>query len=245
MWKVSALADVDLDTLISSPNGIIITDQMDGVEPLMTPDVTGNAYNEAAAIQADIEDAVVPRSVQGAPESGKLGRTARGAAMIIAQAMEKFSTIIKLSEEMGIKRVLRMFHQLNLQFLDEDEYFTDKGFYGGLFERAILPEDIRAEVRFQMAAMSDMVNKEGKINQIVSFMGVFGKVLSPDSISTLAKKVWTLMGFNPDDVTLQGMQAPAGVENIVDGNLTSAILGQAQNQGVQGTPSVPPQGAKQ
>ncbi|MBK7338504.1 MAG: hypothetical protein IPJ00_21180 [Saprospirales bacterium] len=34
MWKISSLADVDLDTLVARPNGFILTDQMDGVEAL-------------------------------------------------------------------------------------------------------------------------------------------------------------------------------------------------------------------
>jgi hypothetical protein len=243
MWKVNSMADVDLDTLISSPSGIIVTDDMNAVEALETPNVTENAYSEAASIQADIENAMVPKSVQGTPDSGKLGRTARGAQLIVSQALEKFGTAIKLVEEMAIKRVLRMFHQLNLQFLDEDDYFKDPGMYGSIFEKATTPEDIRCECHFKMVAISDMVDKESKINQVISFMGVFGKVLDGQTISTLAKKVWDLMGFNPREVNIQGMAAQPGTQEVIDGNMSQAVLGQVQNQGATAPQAVPGQGA--
>jgi hypothetical protein len=142
-------------------------------------------------------------------------------------------------EESCIKRVLRMFHQLNMQFIDDDDTLRDPGMYGHLFDQAT-PEDIRAEVRFKMVAISDMINKEGKINQISSFMGIFGKVLSGDTISTLGKKVWELMGFNKDEIKIQGVQAPADGSNVMDPNMSAAITGQAQNQGTAaGPPTIP------
>jgi len=240
MWKVNSIADVDLDTLISVPNGIIITDDMNAVEALETPNVTSDAYNEATIVQSDIENATAPRSVQGTPESGRLGRTARGAQLIITQALEKFGTIIKLSaEEMAIKRILRMFHQLNLQFIDDDDILRDPGMYGHLFQQEITPEMIRAEVKFNMVGISDMINKEAKINQIVSFMGVFGKVLTPETISVLAKEVWKLQDMDPKKVNIQGMQTTIMPGNVVDEQITQSVLGQTQNQGTQTPIAVP------
>jgi len=240
MWKINSIADVDLDTLVSVPNGIIITDDMKAVEALETPNVTSDAYNEAAIVQSDIENATAPKSVQGTPESGRLGRTARGAQLIITQALEKFGTAIKLIEEMAIKRTLRMFHQLNLQFIDDDDVLRDPGMYGHLFQEQVTPEMIRAEVKFNMVGISDMVNKEGKINQIISFMGVFGKVLAPDSISDLAKTVWKLQDMDPRKINLQGMQAAIMPGNVVDEQVTQSVLGQTQNQGAQTPQAVPP-----
>jgi hypothetical protein len=147
-----------------------------------------------------------------------------------------------LIEEMGLKRVLRMFHQLNLQFVSNDQILRDPGLYGHLFEE-VTPEDIRAEVTFRMIGISEMVGAEAKINQAISFMGVFGKVLSGESISEIAKMVWKLMGFDPDKINLQGVAAPPQEGGIVDPNLSSAVNGQAQNQGAATTPAVPGAGS--
>ncbi len=243
MWKVLSYADIDLDTLVSSPNGLILTDDMASIEALETNDVTSSAYNEAALVQGDIEQTTTPKSMQGVPTGGSLGRTARGAQMIIGQAMEKFSTASRMVEDMAICRLLRMFHQLNLQFIDNDETFQDPGLYGNIFDREVTPEMIRAEVQFKMLGISDMMSKEAKINQAIAFMGVFGKILSGISIESIAKKIWSLMGFSDDDITIQGMEQavvpPQGDINQMAQN--PEVAAQVQQNGAGGPSAVSPQ----
>ena len=242
MWKVLSYSDIDLDTLVSSPNGVILVDDMNALELMEQVNVTNQAYTEAGIVQKDIEQTTAPSSIQGAPDSGRLGRTARGAQMIIGQALEKFGTISKLIEEMGLKRVLRMFHQLNLQFMDSDEVFRDPGLYGHLFDGAITPEMIRAEVDFVMKGVSDLTQREGKINQIMSFMGIFGKVLSPKTITALAKKIWALMGFQTSDIEIAAQQpmppegVPAGASPVQPQN---PVANQLANPPGGGPPAVP------
>jgi hypothetical protein len=231
MWKVNSLADVDLDTLISSPNGIILTDMMDGVEPLETNDITNNAYNEATMVQADIENATAPRSVQGTPESGKLGRTAKGAQLIIGQALEKFAVGTKLVEELGIKRVIKLMHQLNMQFIDQDEELNET--YGAIFPQPVNVEDLRTDIRFKMVGITDMINTEGKINQMISFFGTFAPYLDGVSIEGVAKEVWKLQGKNADDIQIIGVANPLPQSAA---NTQQSILGQVQNQGGQANP---------
>lgn len=249
MWKVDTLADVDLDTLISTPNGIILTDNMDGVQSLDTPDVTSSAYNEAAAVQSDIENATAPRSIQGAPESGRLGRTAKGAQLIIGQALEKFAVGTKLVEELGIKRVLKLIQGLNLQFIDSDEQLNET--YGFLFAAipsdqidpttggpVMIPpaianvEDLRVDFKYKMVGISDMVGTEAKINQLVSIFGTFAPYLSPETIETILDKVVKLSGFDPKEFNIAAVANALGALN---GNPTNpeqnAILSQTQNNG--------------
>jgi hypothetical protein len=231
MWKVNSLADVDLDTLVSSPNGIILTDMMDGVEPLETNDITNNAYNEASLVQSDIENATAPRSMQGTPESGKLGRTAKGAQLIIGQALEKFAVGTKLIEELGIKRVIKLMHQLNLQFIDQDGELNEV--YGAIFPQPVAVEDLRTDIRFKMIGVSDMINTEGKINQLISYFGTFAPYFDGITIEAIAKEVYKLQGKNPAEIQIIGLANP-----IPQGmNPTQqAILGQVQNQGGQANP---------
>lgn len=231
MWKVNSLADIDLDTLVSSPNGIILTDMMDGVEPLETNDVTGNAYNEASVVQSDIENATAPRSIQGAPDSGRLGRTAKGAQLIISQALEKFAVGTKLIEELAIKRVVKMMHQLNLQFIDQDEEL--QATYGAIFPAPVQVEDLRTDIRFKMIGISDMIGTEGKINQLISYFGTFAPYFAAPTIEDIAKEVYKLQGRNPDDIQIMGVANP-----IPQGQnpTQQAIAGQVQNQGGQANP---------
>lgn len=234
MWKVNSFADIDMETLVSSPNGIILTDDMNAVEALETANVTQDAYNEAVMIQNDIESTTTPKSIQGTPNNGTLGRTAKGAQLIIGQALEKFGTATKLTEESGIKRMLRMMLQLDQQFLDSDEALNDPGSYGKLFTQLafpVTPEIIRTEVAFQMKGISEMVNNEGKINQLISFQGVYGPALSPDSTSTLMKKMWKLMGFDPDEVNLSAVAPLPQNTQASSANATDANVAQIKQNG--------------
>lgn len=239
MWKVNSYADIDLETLVSSPNGIILTDDMDAIDTLPTADVTNGAYTEAAIVQNDIENATAPKSIQGSPESGKLGRTAKGAELIIGQALEKFGVAVKLIEESAVKKVLRMYYQLDLQFIDDDDVLqqTGKSMYGHLFNQSVTPEDIRAEVSFKMKGISEIVGSEGKINQIVSFVSVFGKALSPVTIEALAKKVWGLMDFDKNEIMIAAVQ-PLPPDNIVaSGPATNQAVNNGAASPITGAPS--------
>jgi hypothetical protein len=236
MWKVNSLADVDIDTLVSSPNGIVLTDDMSAVEPLVTPDVTSSSYNDAQIIQSDIENVTAPRSVQGIPQSGSLGRTARGAQLIISQALEKFGMVSKIVEDRAIKPVLRMYFQLNGQFIDSDEQLRE---YGAAFD-GLTPEDFQMELKFRMKGVSDLVGKEGKINQTISFVGVFKDVLDINTLVTMARKVWELQGFDPKEI--QGAvlpPAPVNRDQQSSGVTEQAMANQASTNGTAGTPSVP------
>ena len=231
MWKVNTLADVDLDTLVSTPNGVVLTDDMQGVEALVQPDATQSAYTDAQIIQADIENVTAPRSVQGIPESGRLGRTARGAQLIITQALEKFGTAARLTEETVVKRVLVLWKQLNDQFIDDDLTLRNPRLYGGLFEPNIAVEDIRAQVRFRLTGSSELIDKEGKINQLISFFGIFRQFVSPETVTLVMRKVWALMGFNVrefDQVTAVAPTPGAVLPGLPEGTQEAAI------QGVQG-----------
>lgn len=240
MWKVNVYADIDLETLVSSPNGIILTDDMAALEMLPAADVTANAYNEATLIQNDIDSASTPQTLQGSPQTGSLGRTAKGAQLITGQALEKFGMAVKMLEETTLKDLLRMVFELDLQFLDTEE---DMDPYSQAFEQEVAgPDMLRIGVTFQMRGMSEMVDKESKIQQLVSFMSIFGPVLSPDTISMVMKKVWNLMDLDPAQVNLKATQpmpsaqAPGGIAG------GGAPAEAANNGGVVSTaPGVPSQ----
>lgn len=249
MWKVNSFADIDLEQLVSSPNGVILTDDMNAIIPLETANVTSDAYTESAAIQNDIENTTTPKSLQGTPESGRLGRTASGAQLIINQALEKFGTAAKVVEETAIKRVLRMVYDLDLQFIDDN---ADLDPYRKIFGEIVVTPDVlhESDVRFQMKGITEMIGKEGQINQITQFMGLFGPTLAPESIQSLMKKMWRLMGFAPDEVNLVAIPPTPGnaseradVREQTGKAGTDAYTAQIQQNGsataIPGVPSTP------
>ena len=247
MWKVKDTADIDLNSLITSPSGIIITSEMDGLEALRPNDVTGSAFAEASILESEMEAVTVTQAAQGNPASGKLGRTSSGARMIIAQSLEKFGTATRLIEETAVKRVIRMFHELNLQFLDDDDILRDPGLYGNLFAAEVTPEMLRAEIHIKMLGIGEMIGKEGKINQIASFVGMFKDTMTPEEINLTKKKMWTLMAFDPKDMgtTEPGPAMNPGANNDVSSVLESSQAGGidplAQELNRNGAEAAPPQ----
>lgn len=243
MWKVQAYADIDLETLVSSPNGVILTDDMNAIEAMETENVTQAAYLEAQSIQTDIENTTTPKSLQGTPESGRLGRTASGAQLIIGQALEKFGTAAKMVEENCIKRTLRMIYDLDRQFLDDDgDMVQYKEIFGAL---DVSPDMLHVDMSLQMKGITEMIGKEGQINQIASFMGLFGPVSSPETLSKLMKKMWKLMGFDPDEVEMVAVRpmpsqagAAASVREQIGEGGSPAVNEMAQNGSVSTVPGV-------
>lgn len=231
MWKVNSLADVDVDALISLPNGIILTDDMEAVQPIVMPDVTASAYNDSAIIQNDIENATAPKSVQGTPESGRLGRTARGAQLIIGQALEKFGLSAKVTEHSALKRLLRMFYQLDLQFLDRDAIFSSPELFGGALDKNTTPEKLRANLRFRMLSLSETLARESKINQLISFIQLYKDVPGFNLIK-VGQFMWKLMGFNDAEDFIQSAPMPQVLNQInpqTQQQGEASVAGQARN----------------
>ena len=244
MWLIDGGANIDLDSLFTSPNGIITREAQDSIEPLEQKDVTQNAYIEAAQVQQDIENTAVPRSVQGTPESGRLGRTARGAQLIISQALEKFGASLRLTEEQVLEPLLDMTHALNGQFIDEDMILQDPDLYGGIWITGTqpTPEQIRVRSKFELKSISDMIQAEAQINQMMSFVGFFRDWLKPETVQFIMRTVWKLM--NRSEKELDNLKAQAPVQQQ-PGQAGQGLQGQVQNQGTVGAPPQVPGGGPQ
>jgi len=221
MWKVLSTADVDIDKLVSSPGGIILTDNMEAIEPLPPQDITQSAYTDAEKIVQDMFNATIPPTLTGSIDDMKGaggGNAGLGVARVaVSQALEKFATAAKNVEEEGVKPLLEIFYQLDLQYLNNDEVL--RAFYGEIFPKApdgtslATPAMIRGQVNFTMTVLSEMVNKDAKINQMIGFYGTFSPNLADQSKEIIAKQVWELQGFDADQIQIQP-SAPLGMPGM-------------------------------
>lgn len=231
MWKVRATADIDPTKLVASPNGIVLVDNMDDIAPLEVNDVTQTSFQDANQILADIFAATVPQSITGSMDDMKTGSIGIGAVRAnIAQALEKFATAAKAIEDDGVKPVLEMMYQLDLQYLNTDEII--RAFYGKLFSdpTTVTPEMIRANVAFKMTVLSEMVNTDVKIAQNQAFYSIATADLTPDTKQKILKKIWGLMGNDEDDINVNGA-TPIGADGRIP---TSSLFGNTPP-----TPEVP------
>lgn len=219
MYKVLATdTSIDVDKVASSPSGVVLVDAMENLQPITRSDVTPTAYQDAAIIQQDMFNATVPASLTGSIDDMKGDKAGIGmgvAKIAVSQAMEKFATAAKAIETKGIKRVLQLFYMLDLQYLTNSEVI--RAYYGHLFPAPaiVTPAVIRTAggVNFKMTVLSEMVNRDQKVNQMSAFFGIAQNQLAPESIDIILKQIWELMGFDSKDIRakdMSGMAAAAG-----------------------------------
>lgn len=216
MYKVLATdTSVDIDKLTATPSGVVLVDDMNNVQGLERKDVTGSAYQDAQMIQQDMFNATVPASLTGNIDDmqGNKGAVGVGVAKVaVSQALEKFATAAKAIETKGIKKVLQLFYMLDLQYLTNSAVI--RAFYGHIFPQPdiVSPAMIRtaAGVNFKLTVLSEMVNRDQKVNQMSTFYTLAQAQLDPNSIDTILKQIWELMGFDSKDIRANGLnQTPA------------------------------------
>lgn len=122
MWKVKKNAGVDLHTLISAPGNIITTDDMNAVESLQVPDVTGPTFVQTmnyltSALQngTGITDYTV--GIGGNNNVGN--KTATGTRLVQQEANAQFKLKIQLFNYMVIQKIANQYKDLRIQYTTE------------------------------------------------------------------------------------------------------------------------------
>jgi hypothetical protein len=158
MWKVNKGAGVNESELVSQPGGVVHTDDMNGIEPLTTPDVTASAYNEESLIKGDMQQASgVSDYTKGVGSSGKGSQslandTATGIMLLQEAGNARFRYKLDNLED-SLKEFGRQLIALDQQFIDTQTVVRITGEQGTEW-RAVNPEDIRGEFDIQVEAGS-------------------------------------------------------------------------------------------
>lgn len=125
MWKVKKNAGVDLHTLVSAPGNIVTTNDMNAVEPLETPDVTGPTFVQTmnyltSALQngSGITDYTIGINSGDANVANK---TATGTRLIQQEANAQFKLKIQLFNHMAIQRIANHWKDLRVQYTTEEQ----------------------------------------------------------------------------------------------------------------------------
>lgn len=215
MYKVlSTDTSIDVDKVASNPSGVVLVDAMENLQRIERAEIPGSAFTDGQQIQQDIFNATVPQSLTGNIDDlkGDKGGVGVGVAKVaVSQAMEKFATAAKAIETKGIKKVLKLFYMLDLQYLNNSEVI--RAFYGHLFPlpEVVSPAMIRTAggVNFKMTVLSEMVNRDQKVNQMSAFYAVAQNQLAPQSIDIILKQIWELMGFDSKDIRAKDLNPVA------------------------------------
>lgn len=171
MWKITG-ENVDESELIYRPNGVIhLSNEYEKVEPIIPPDLTGNAQKDVSLIKSDIQQALGIYDYTKGAESGA-NKTATGIGLVQEAANARFKHKIQLLEE-AIKEVGEMVLALYQQFITDEKVIRVVGEKGEEFIR-VLPKDIAGEYDCVPEAGSTlMVDKDKERQEIMNLYAIF------------------------------------------------------------------------
>lgn len=122
MWKVKKTGGVDLHTLISEPGNIVTTDEMDAVDTIQVPDVTGSTFVQTmnyltGAMQ---NGSGITDYTSGVKEDqNTTNNTATGIRLIQQEANAQFKLKIQLYTHMVVQEVANHWKDLRIQYTTE------------------------------------------------------------------------------------------------------------------------------
>lgn len=120
MWKVKNGANVDEDELVSDVGGVVHTDDMDGVEPLYSPEIPNSSYREETLIKADIQQTTgITDYTKGVASEALANETATGISLM-QEAGNARLKLKMMNVESAIKQIGEFIISLSKQFITEE-----------------------------------------------------------------------------------------------------------------------------
>lgn len=166
MWIVRR--GIDEEQLISRPHGIIEVDNPQGdIQPLVTPDVTGSAYNEEQVIKQDMESTLAtPNVIRGMSPDHR--ETATATMTQASNAALRFDVKILLFDSLGIRRMAMLMDCNNQQFIDSPRMVQLFGDRATQEWQMVGPHEIIGEYDYRPAGASTdpASNKELRRQQL-------------------------------------------------------------------------------
>lgn len=204
MFKVRRGADINRNQLQVRQGGVVEVDEMDDLDTLDMPPISGDSFNQEMQIKQDMRDATGAQDVvMGAMQNAD---TATGTMTRDNNAAMRFKLIISSVEKRLLVAVSRKMIQLNQQLIDDIRLLP-------VFEQddaewpEIAPEDIQGEFHLTAAGSSvePMANKEAYKQRMVELYGIAASdpfyQMYPEKRRNLLKMVFESFDIqNTDDL---------------------------------------------
>lgn len=192
---VSRIANIDEDELVSQPGGIIHTNDINGIRPLIIPNIT--SLQESEQLRASIERTLgVSGYSAGTPQasSDQTRGTATGILAIQKAAATRYGHKLHIFEEMVIKRIGQFWIELDQQFIEEDRVIRIVGKGGNIEFKQIKRDDIQGDFDVvPEAGSTEPLDKEAQRQRFAAFMAQVAK-MPPDQVKINWQAVVKEMG---------------------------------------------------
>lgn len=124
MWKVRKDAGVDMHTLVSRPGNVITASDINGIEPISVPDVTGQTFVQTMNyLTASLQNGsgITDYTMGVNNESSVANKTATGARLIQQEANAQFKLKIQLFNHNVVQEIANHWKDLRIQFTTEEQ----------------------------------------------------------------------------------------------------------------------------
>lgn len=123
MWKIQRNSGINIKQLISKPNGVILANDINGIERLSTNDPSPASAGEISQLQQDISStAALGIATNTLAQAGKtLGRTTAGVNLISSFSDNRITLKAQIMSETFFQPMTQMFLAHNRQFISEDK----------------------------------------------------------------------------------------------------------------------------
>ena len=241
-----------------------VSDTMYSVRWMDIPDVTASSYQEENIAKSDYREATGASAPMMPTDEGQ-HRTAAGINLLQGAAGERFKPVLRRMETDMISDLAEMYFSNLQQFMKFPEWVQATSDEGKKKPIQIKPEDIQRKAKFIPTGVSELMNKEVQIGQLLRFKEVTQQDPTVNR-SEINKRIGQLMGFKDLDkllvvqqpVQMGPGQLPPQAQQYIQQRLQEGatphqikleLLGQQPgdqgSQGTQGQPMDQVSGAQQ
>ena len=197
-----------------------VSDIMTSMKWIETPDVTSSSYNEEKIAKDDYREATgaVPQLMP--TDSKDQHRTAMGIQLLQGAAGMRFRPVLRRLETDLIQQLAMFFFSNLKQFMTEEQWVVITGKQGRKEPIKITPEQIQAKVLFIPTGISETMNKEIQVGQLLRYKEITANDPTVNR-QEINRRIAELMGFKDIDKLLTPM--PAAVPSGQPGELPPNI----------------------
>lgn len=149
---------------------IPVSNVMTSLRAFEFPNVTSESYKEEELAKADFREAIgAVSSMMPTDNVGDQHRTAMGIQLLQGAAGMRLRPVLRNIELSLIQQLAMFFFSNAKQFMVSEEWVAIAGPGGEKIMTVITPEQIQAKVNFIPTGISETVNKETQIGQLLRF----------------------------------------------------------------------------
>ena len=174
MFVAKTNSGININKLKSAPGNVIMTDDenpQSSILPLITPDVTSSSFAETSEIERWAQEATAITKMSMGMSGPGTHDTLGGAQLQQATAGNRFALYARLIENMAIKPIIKMFYDLDTQFVDSTKVARIVGPDGVEFQ-PVSPEDVGKDYDFVPAGVFSMENKSEKALRLIQWKNI-------------------------------------------------------------------------